>query len=58
MLPGALTGAALLLASDIAVRAIPAAIELKVGVLTALIGVPFFLSMIFRERDMLEGTPS
>ena len=58
MLPGALTGAALLLASDIAVRAIPAAIELKVGVVTALIGVPFFLSMIFRERDLLEGSPS
>ena len=58
MLPGALAGAALLLASDIAVRAIPAAIELKVGVVTALIGVPFFLSMIFRERDLLEGSPS
>jgi iron complex transport system permease protein len=58
MLPGALTGAALLLASDIAVRIIPAAIELKVGVVTALIGVPFFLSMIFRERDLLEGSPS
>lgn len=58
MLPGALAGAALLLASDIAVRSIPAAIELKVGVLTALIGVPFFLSMIFRERDILEGSQS
>jgi iron complex transport system permease protein len=58
MLPAALTGAALLLASDIAVRIIPAAIELKVGVVTALIGVPFFLSMIFRERDLLEGSPS
>ena len=58
MLPGALTGAALLLASDIAVRIVPAANELKVGVVTALIGVPFFLAMIFRERRLLEGAAS
>jgi iron complex transport system permease protein len=58
MLPGALAGAALLTAADIAVRIIPAAIELKVGVVTALIGVPFFLAMIFSERRMLDGTPS
>jgi iron complex transport system permease protein len=57
LLPGALAGAALLLAADIAVRIIPAAIELKVGVLTALIGVPFFLRMIFGERRELEGAP-
>ncbi|PWB63443.1 MAG: ABC transporter permease [Bradyrhizobiaceae bacterium] len=58
LLPAALTGAALLAAADIAVRAIPAAIELKVGVVTALIGVPFFLAMIFSERRMLEGAPT
>ena len=57
MLPGALAGAALLTAADIAVRIIPAAIELKVGVVTALIGVPFFLAMIFGERRSLDGTP-
>jgi iron complex transport system permease protein len=56
-------GAALLTAADIAVRLIPAnpsghAIELKLGVVTALIGVPFFLAMIFRERRLLEGSPS
>ena len=34
------------------------AVELKVGVVTALIGVPFFLAMIFRERRLLEGAPS
>jgi iron complex transport system permease protein len=56
LLPAALTGAALLLAADIGVRMIPAAIELKVGVVTALIGVPFFLAMIFAERRMLEGS--
>ncbi len=58
MLPAALAGAALLLAADIAVRIVPSAIELKVGVVTALIGVPFFLAMIFAERRALEGAPS
>jgi iron complex transport system permease protein len=58
MLPGTLTGAALLLAADIAVRSVPSANELKVGVVTALIGVPFFLAMIFSERRMLEGAPA
>lgn len=58
MLPAALAGAALLLAADIAVRVVPSANELKVGVVTALIGVPVFLSMIFGERRMLEGAPS
>jgi iron complex transport system permease protein len=58
MLPAALAGAALLVAADIAVRAVPSAIELKIGVVTALIGVPFFLMMIFTERRFLEGSPS
>jgi iron complex transport system permease protein len=62
-LPAALTGAALLLAADVGVRLIPTnpnatAIELKLGVVTALIGVPFFLAMIFRERHLLAGAPS
>ena len=55
MVPGALAGAALLLAADIAVRLVPSAIELKVGVVTALIGVPFFLFMIFSERRLPGG---
>jgi iron complex transport system permease protein len=62
-LPGALMGAVLLTAADIAVRIVPTtpsavATELKVGVVTALIGVPFFLAMIFSERRALEGAPS
>ncbi len=56
LLPAALTGAVLLIAADIAVRLVPAAIELKIGVVTALIGVPFFLRMIFSERRILEGS--
>lgn len=56
LLPSALAGAALLLLSDIIVRLVPGAIEIKIGVVTALIGVPFFLAMIFRERSVLEDT--
>jgi iron complex transport system permease protein len=58
MLPAALSGAALVLAADVAVRLGPSVVEIKLGVVTALIGVPVFLAMIFRERRMLEGSPS
>jgi iron complex transport system permease protein len=58
LLPASLAGAALLLASDIAVRLIPAQQEIKVGVLTALIGAPFLIFMIFRQRRQLTGSPS
>lgn len=53
MLPSALAGAALLLAADIAVRIIPSNTDIKVGVLTSMIGVPFFLYLILRERRSL-----
>jgi iron complex transport system permease protein len=55
MVPSALAGSALLLAADIAVRIIPSSSNIKVGVLTSLIGVPFFLYMIMRERRALSG---
>jgi len=55
LVPSALTGAALLLAADIAVRLIPATTDIKVGVLTSIIGVPFFLYLIVRERRALGG---
>jgi len=55
---GALAGAALLLAADIGVRLVPGPVEIKLGVVTALIGVPFFLMMIFSERRALQGVPS
>ena len=53
LLPSALAGACLLTAADIAVRIIPSTTDIKVGVLTALIGVPFFLYLIVRERRRL-----
>lgn len=55
LVPSALAGAALLLAADIAVRIIPSTTDVKVGVLTAIIGVPFFLYLIVRERRALGG---
>ena len=46
---------ALVSAADIAVRIIPSTSNIKVGVLTSLIGVPFFLYLIMRERRALGG---
>lgn len=50
----ALGGAALLLAADIATRLIAPERDLKLGVLTALIGAPFFLHLI--RKTAREGT--
>lgn len=50
LLPSALAGAALLTAADMAVRVPIAGEELKLGVLTALIGAPFFLALVLRGR--------
>jgi iron complex transport system permease protein len=46
----ALGGAVLVLAADIAVRVIPTGTELKLGVLTAIVGAPFFLYLVHRLR--------
>jgi iron complex transport system permease protein len=45
-----LGGAALTLAADISVRIIPVRPELRLGVVTALIGAPFLFSLIYRLR--------
>ena len=55
LVPSALAGSALLLVADIAVRVIPSTSDIKVGVLTSIIGVPFFLYLIMRERRALGG---
>lgn len=49
----ALGGAAVLLAADIAVRLIAPSRDLKLGVLTALIGAPFFLWLVLRYRRQM-----
>lgn len=46
----ALGGAAMVLTADIAVRLIAPDRDLKLGVLTALVGAPFFLHLILRSR--------
>jgi iron complex transport system permease protein len=46
----ALGGAALTLAADIGVRLLSSGAELKLGVLTALIGAPFFLYLLVSMR--------
>lgn len=49
----ALGGAAVLLAADVAVRLIAPERDLKLGVLTALVGAPFFLWLIVAQRRRL-----
>lgn len=49
----ALGGASLLLISDILARTIIAPVEIPVGLITALIGVPFFVSLLRKSRQSL-----
>ncbi len=56
LLPATLAGACLLLSADLLVRLVPTSGEpLKVGVVTALVGAPFFLALVMRERRSLAG---
>lgn len=50
VLPSAFAGAALLALADIAVRLIPTAQELRLGVLTALLGAPFLAAAALKAR--------
>lgn len=51
LIPGAMwSGAALLMAADLAARQLAAPAELPIGVLTALIGGPFFLALLIQQR--------
>lgn len=46
----ALTGAVLLMLSDLAARTVVSPAELPVGLLTALLGAPFFLILLIQQR--------
>ena len=46
LVASALGGAAMLLGTDIVVRLMPPGPEIKIGVLTAIVGAPFFLFLI------------
>lgn len=50
MVPSAVGGAALVVLADVLARALPTNQEVMVGVVTALIGTPFFLWLILRLR--------
>jgi iron complex transport system permease protein len=50
--PSAIGGALLLTLSDLGVRLIPATNELKLGVVTAFLGIPVFLVHLLRERRL------
>jgi iron complex transport system permease protein len=50
LLPSFLGGAVLTAVADIAIRLMPPGPELKLGVVTALLGAPFFLQLIMRPR--------
>ncbi|MEZ5923777.1 MAG: iron ABC transporter permease [Hyphomicrobiaceae bacterium] len=53
LLPSLLGGAALVLAADIVVRLFGDSGELKLGVLTSIIGAPFFLYLVLKARKEL-----
>nr|WP_216665233.1 iron ABC transporter permease [Pseudoruegeria sp. HB172150] len=56
LLPAAgLLGAALLIAADMVARTIVAPAELPIGIVTAVLGGPFFLYILLRNRAVLEA---
>ena len=50
LLPSALAGASLVLLADMLVRLMPPGRQLQLGVLTALVGAPLFVRLVFKER--------
>ncbi|MGU3537589.1 FecCD family ABC transporter permease [Methylobacterium sp. A54F] len=50
LLPSGLAGAVLVLAADIGVRLVATRPELKLGVVTALVGAPFLIVLLLRNR--------
>ncbi len=54
LLASAVAGAILLLLADIAVQLLSGNGEMKLGVITALVGAPFFLFLILKSRNTLQ----
>jgi iron complex transport system permease protein len=54
LLSSAITGAILLLIADIVVQVLSDNGEMKLGVITALVGAPFFLFLILKSRNVLQ----
>jgi iron complex transport system permease protein len=55
-IPAMLIGAALLLTADCVARLIPSNGEIRIGVVTALVGAPFFIWLVLKQRgrDLLQ----
>jgi len=53
LLPSLLGGALLVVMSDLLVQSVSGSQELKLGVVTALLGAPFFLLIVLRDRRSL-----
>ena len=51
LLPSAAAGAALVCLADICVRLLPPGREIKLGVLTSLLGAPLFIWLIWKDRQ-------
>lgn len=54
MFASALVGAILLLLADVAVQSLSGTTEMKLGVITSLVGAPFFLLLILKSRNTLQ----
>lgn len=52
LVPATLIGAALVLAADVATKIAGPALDLKLGVLIAVVGAPFFLWLVLRVRQV------
>ncbi|MFM7255403.1 MAG: iron chelate uptake ABC transporter family permease subunit, partial [Betaproteobacteria bacterium] len=50
-------GALLVCLADLLVRQIPPDREIKLGVITALLGSPFFLWLVWKERKTWHSSP-
>lgn len=54
LINSALLGAALLVMADLISRVIIAPSELPIGIVTAMIGAPFFLWILLRQRGIVD----
>jgi len=57
LVPSSLLGAILVCLADLLVRQIPPDREIKLGVITALLGSPFFLWLVWKERKTWHSSP-
>lgn len=54
LVPSMLAGATLVLVADVALRLVAPRADLRLGVLTALVGAPFFLWLVIKKRRELQ----